>query len=121
MPNRVIPALSELAEAHRTAKKFARIRRVLSRASFEAAENQPIRWDLHFDGREVSSTLCRVKDGALEWLKGPQISPAELLQKEILQEKCREIAGGKTADLSKLGVVLHLADKVEPGIVFETY
>ena len=121
MPNRVIPALSELAEAHCTAKKYARIARVLSRGSFEAAENQPARWHIHFDGREVNSALCRVKDGALEWLKGPEISPAELLQKEILREKCREIAGGKTADLSKLGVVLHLADQVEPGIVFESY
>jgi hypothetical protein len=121
MPNRVIPALSELAEAHRTAKTYARIGRVLSRGSFEAAENQPIRWHLHFDGREVGSTLCRVKDGALEWLKGPEISPAELLQKEILREKCREIAGVKTADLSKLGIILHLAEQVERGIVFEGY
>jgi hypothetical protein len=121
MPTRVIPALSELAKAHRTAKKFARIGRVLSRGSFEAAENQPGRWHLCFDGREVSSTLCRVKTGALEWSKGPEISPAELLQKEILQEKCREIAGGKIADLTNLGVVLHLADQVEPGIVFENY
>src|ERR1700751_5190787 len=112
---------SELRAAHRSAKKSAKIGRVLSRGSFEAAENQPARWHLHFDGREVSSTLCRVKAGALEWLKGPEISPADLLQKEILQEKCREIAGGKTADLSKLGVVLHLADQVEPGIVFESY
>src|SRR5215831_17248053 len=108
MPNRVIPALSELAEAHRTAKKYARIERILSPDSFEAAENQTARWHIHFDGREVSSTLCRVKAGALEWSQGPEISPAELLQKEILREKCREIAGGTTADLSKLGLVLHL-------------
>jgi hypothetical protein len=121
MPNRLIPALSELAQAHRAAKKYARLGRILSRGSFEAAENQPARWHLHFDGREVSSALCRVKAGALEWLKGPEIAPAELLQKEILQEKCREIAGGKTADLTKLGVVLHLGDQVEPGIVFESY
>src|SRR5262249_11104102 len=112
MPNRVIPAMSELAEAHRAAKKYARIGRVLSRGSFEAAEEQPARWHLHFDGHEVSSTLCRVKPGGLEWLKGPEISPAELLQKEILREKCREIAGGKTADLGELGLVLHLADQI---------
>jgi hypothetical protein len=121
MPNRVIPALSELAEAHRTAKKYARIGRVFSRGSFEAADNQPVRWHLHFDGREVSSALSRVKAGGVEWLKGPEISSAELLEKEILREKCREIAGSKTADLSKLGVVLHLADQVERGIVFESY
>jgi hypothetical protein len=108
-------------EAHRAAKRYARLGRVLSRGSFEAAENQPVRWHLHFEGREVSSALCRVKAGALEWLKGPEISPAELLQKEILREKCREIAGGKTGDLSKLGIVLHVADQIEPGIVFENY
>jgi hypothetical protein len=112
---------SDLRTAHRSAKKYARIGRILSRGSFEAAENQPARWHLHFDGREVNSTLCRVKAGASEWLKGPEISPAELLQKEILREKCLKIAGGKTGDLSRLGVVLHLADQVEPGIVFEGY
>jgi hypothetical protein len=112
---------SDLRAAHRSAKKYAKIGRVLSRGSFEAAENQPARWHLHFDGREVISTLCRVKAGGLEWWKGPEISAAELLQKEILREKCREIAGGKTADLSKLGLILHLADQVEPGIVFEDY
>jgi hypothetical protein len=121
MSSRVIPAMSELAKAYRAAKKYAKIGRVLSRGSFEAAEKQPARWHLYFDGREVSSTLCRVKAGALEWLKGPEISPAELLQKEVLLEKCREIAGGKAADLTKLGVILHLADQVEPGIVFEDY
>jgi hypothetical protein len=57
----------------------------------------------------------------LEWWKGPKISAGELLRKEILREKCREIAGGKTADLSKLGIILHLADQIEPGIVFENY
>src|SRR6516162_9903282 len=61
MPNRVLPILSELAEAHRTAKKYAKISRVLSRGRFE------------------------------------------------------------TADLSKLGIILHLADQVERGIVFESY
>ena len=121
MPNRVLPILSELAEAHRTAKKYAKISRVLSRGRFETAENQAVRWHLHFDGREVSSTLCRVEDGTLEWSKGPEVSAADLLQKEILREKCREIAGGKTADLSKLGIILHLADQVERGIVFESY
>jgi hypothetical protein len=94
---------------------------VLSSGSFEAAENQRARWHIYFDGRDVSSTLCRIKTGASEWLKGPEISPAELLQKEILREKCREIAGGKTADLSRLGLILHLADQIEPGIVFEDY
>jgi hypothetical protein len=121
MRNRIISALSECAEAHRGAKKYARLGRVFSRDSFEGAENQATRWHLYFDGREISSALCRVKDGTVEWFRGPEISAAELLQEEILLEKCREIAGGKTADLSKLGVVVHLGDQVVPGIVFENF
>src|SRR5215469_5736416 len=105
---------SDLRAAHRQARRQARLGRVFSPYAFAGVLDQPIRWHLHFDGREVSSTLRRVKAGTLEWLRGPEISPAELFQKEILQEKCREIAGVKTADLSKLGVVLHLADQVEP-------
>jgi hypothetical protein len=69
----------------------------------------------------VTSTICRVKEGGREWLKGPEISFGDLLHKEILQEKCREIVGAKSADLSNLGVLLHLADQVEPGIVLEAY
>jgi hypothetical protein len=121
MANRVIPTLSKLAEAHRAAKKYVRIGRVLSRGSFEAAEDQPLRWHLYFDGRELHSAVCRAKDGVREWLKGPEIFPADLLQKEILQAKCEEITGGKKADLSKVGIILHLADQIEPGIVFESY
>jgi hypothetical protein len=113
--------LAELAEAHRAAKKYGRIGRVLSRGSFEGAESQPSRWHIHFDGLQVKSTVSRLRNGVLEWLKGPEISPADLLQTEILGEKCLEITGGKIADLTKLGVILHLADQVEPGIVFEDY
>src|SRR5215469_4715813 len=112
---------SDLRAAHRQARRQARLGRVFSPYAFAGVLNRPIRWHLYFDGREVSSTLCRVRAGTLEWSKGQEISAAELFQKEILREKCLEIAGGKTADLSKLGVVLHLADQVEPGIVFENY
>jgi hypothetical protein len=113
--------ISDLRVAHHQARRQAPLKRVLSPYAFAGALDQPIRWHLCFDGREVSSSLCRVKPGAVEWLKGPEISPADLLQKEILREKCREIAGGKIAGLSKLGVVLHLAEQIEPGIVFESY
>jgi len=116
-----MPAFSELVSNHRTARKYSRIRRVLSRESFERAESQPIRWHLYFDGADVNSIVCRAGEGVLEWVKGPEIGLSELSQNEILREKCREIVGGKTANLSKLGVVLHLADEVEPGIVFEDY
>jgi hypothetical protein len=112
---------SDLRAAYLQARRQATLGRVISPSAFAVVLNQPTRWHLHFDGREVSSTLCRVNVGTLEWLKGPEISPAELFQKEIVQEKCREIAGGKTADLSRLGLIVHLADQVERGIVFENF
>jgi hypothetical protein len=113
--------VSELARAHRTAKKYAKIKRVLTRSSFQPAENQLTRWHLHFDGSQVTSAVCRVKEGASEWSKGPEISSGDLVRKEFLAEKGKEIVGEKAADLSKLALFLHLADQLEPGIVLEGF
>ena len=121
MSNEVTFTLSSLAETHREAKGYAKLRRILTRESFQPAANQPARWHLHFDGIEVTSTLCRSKAGTLEWLRGPEISPADLLREEVLAQKCKEIAGGGSGDAGKVGLFLHLADGAEPGIVSEGY
>jgi hypothetical protein len=121
MSTQLTCTLSTLAAARRAAKRYAKLGRILSRKSFQPAESQPTRWHVYFDGSEVTSTLCRVKDGALEWSKGPEISSADLFRKESLAEKCKEIVGEKTDALGKLGLFLHLADHVELGIVSEGY
>jgi hypothetical protein len=119
MSNEVTTSLSSLAQAHRDAKRYSKLRRLLSREAFQPAAERPIRWHLYFDGTRIVSAVCRSDNDASRWFQGPEISRADFAREDFLEQKCTELAGKE--GLGKLGLFLHLADEVERGIVSENY
>jgi len=115
VPSQAKLTFSELRTAHRVARRQARIRRILSRNAFAGALDQPIRWHLFYDGTRVVSAVSTGTGKTRIWSSGPQLSAAELGQPEILQSRTKEILRRQKKD--GLGVVLHLADGLDQGIV----
>jgi hypothetical protein len=114
----------ELRKAHRQARRQARLKRVLSPCAFAGTLDQPVRWHLFYDGSRVVSVVCAGIGKTRSWSAGPVISVAELAQPEVLQRHAEELLQQRKKENRNrcgLGVVLHLADQVEPGIVFEDY
>jgi hypothetical protein len=110
---------SDLRAAHRLARRQARLTRVLSRYAFAGALDQPVRWHLLYDGKHVVSVVCAGAHKTRSWSPGPRLSAAELGQPEVLQARAKELLQqGKNAGL---GVVLHLADQLDQGILQEEF
>jgi hypothetical protein len=97
---------------------------VLSPCAFAGTLDQPVRWHLFYDGSRVVSVVCAGIGKTRSWSVGPVVSVAELAQPEVLQRHAEELLQQRKKENRSrcgLGVVLHLADQVEPGIVFEDY
>ena len=106
---------SELRTAHRQARRQARIKRILSPHAFAGALDQPIHWHLFYDGTSVVSAVSAGTGKSRSWFPGPRLSVADLEQQESLLSRAKQLlqqhkSGG-------LGVILHLADQLDQGIV----
>ena len=112
--------LSDLRAAHRSARRQSTFRRVLSKYAFGGPLDQTVRWHLFYDGKAVISTVAQGKGAALSWSKGPGLEAAELGQSDRLQTLATELKLAMR-DQSSLGIVLHLADEIDIGIVQEGF
>jgi hypothetical protein len=110
---------SDLRLAHRTARRQATVARVLSPCAFAGTLDQPVRWHLFYDGKRVVSVVCFGADKTRCWAAGPIVSAAELEQPETLQARAKEML--QQQKQFSLGVVLHLADQLDQGIVQEEF
>jgi hypothetical protein len=115
MSQRATLKFSDLRASHRQAGRQARIKRLLSPHAFAGALDQPIRWHLFYDGTSVVSAVSAGTGKTHSWSAGPTLRVAELGQPEILQSRAKEIL--QQQKRAGLGVVLHLADQFDQGIV----
>ena len=110
---------SELRMAHRQARRQARLKRILSRHAFAGPLDQPMRWHLFYDGKRVGSVLCSGTDKARSWSAVPPVTVTELGQPEFLRNYVKGLLGSRTS--AGLGLVLHLADHLDQGIVQQEF
>src|SRR5258708_1316061 len=110
---------SDLRATHRAARRQAKLARVLSPYAFAGALDQPVRWHLFYDGNRVVSVACSGTKQTRSWSAGPGLTAAELGQPEVLQARAKELLQQRKH--AGLGVVLHLADQLDQGIVQEEF
>jgi hypothetical protein len=116
--------LSDLRAVHRSARRQASLRRVLSRSAFAGPLDQTVRWHLFYDGKGVISAVAEGKGASLTWSEGPKVEAGELGQPDRLHALAKELSHGlklSVRDQTSLGVVLHLADDLDVGIVQEAF
>jgi hypothetical protein len=101
------------------ARRQAKLRRVLSSYAFASALDQPVCWHLFYDGTRVVSVVCAGTGKTRSWSEGPSLSVAELGQAEVLQARAKQLLQQRKN--TGLGVVLHLADQLDQGIVQEEF
>ncbi|MBW0000339.1 MAG: hypothetical protein JO015_14660 [Verrucomicrobia bacterium] len=117
----LLQKFQDLAGAHRLARQRAKLRRVLSKVAFEPAEKQPIRWHLFFDGERLTSALTFGDPaGPSVWKPGPDFSATGLSPSDFLLKCVTDLRSQQKGAL-ELGIILHLADHFESGIVHEEY
>jgi hypothetical protein len=92
---------------------------VLSPHAFAGALDQPVRWHLFYDGKHILSVVCAGAGKTRSWSAGPRLSITELGQPEVLQARAKELLQQHKG--AGLGVVLHLADEFDQGIVQEEF
>jgi len=117
-------ALSELRATHRSARAQAKLNRLLSPYAFQGALDQPQRWHLYYDGEQVVSVVAQGTGETHSWAEGPKLSKADLAQPEMLKAGAKKLLEGwKPARQNQagLGVVLHLADQLDLGLVQEDF
>jgi hypothetical protein len=115
---------SGLRAAHRSARRQASLRRVLSKHAFGGPLDQAVRWHLFYDGQRVISVVAQGAGAALSWSQGPAVEAADLDKADRLQALVKELSHGlklSMRDQTSLGFVLHLADEIDVGIVQEAY
>jgi hypothetical protein len=115
---------SDLRAAHRSARRQAGLRRVFSGYAFGGPLDQAVRWHLFYDGERVISAVAQGKGATLTWSQGPAIEAAELGKSDRLQALTKELSRGlnlAVRNRTSLGVVLHLADDIDVGIVQEAF
>jgi hypothetical protein len=110
---------SDLRTAHRVARRQAKLRRILSSYAFAGTLNQPVRWHLFYDGSRVASVVCAGTGKTHSWSTGPIVSATELGQPQFLQTRAKELLQQHKG--VGLGIVLHLADQFDQGIVQEEF
>jgi hypothetical protein len=116
--------LADLRAAHRSARQQAKLRRVLSRYAFGGPLEQSVRWHLFYDGVRVISVVAQGTGATLNWSPGPAIEAADLGQADRLRTLVKEFSHGlklSARDQTSIGVILHLADEIDVGIVQEAY
>jgi hypothetical protein len=116
--------LSDLRAAHRSARRQASLGRVLSRYAFGGPLHQAVRWHLFYDGERVISVVAQGTGAALSWSQGPAMEAAELGKPDRLQALAKELSQGLKLSMrnqTSLGVVLHVADDIDVGIVQEAF
>jgi hypothetical protein len=116
--------LAGFRAAHRSARRQASLRRVLSKHAFGGPLDQAVRWHLFYDGQRVISVVAQGTGAALSWSPGPAVEAADLGKSERLQALVKELSQGlklSKGDQTSLGLVLHLADEIDVGIVQEAY
>src|SRR5260370_22585738 len=110
---------SDLRTAHRVARRQAKLGGVLSPYAFAGALDQPVRWHLFYDGSRLVSVVCAGSKQTRSWSTGPSLTVAELGQPEVLQARANELLQQRKH--AGLGVVVHLADQLDQGIVQEEF
>jgi hypothetical protein len=110
---------SELRAARRQARRQARLKRVLSPCAFAGTLDQPVRWHLFYDGDRVVSVVCTGVGRTRSWSAGPVVSVADLTHPEVLEALAKELLQQQKG--GGLGMVLHLADQLDQGIVQEEF
>jgi hypothetical protein len=116
--------LSDLRAAHRSARRQASLGRVLSKYAFGGPLDQAVRWHLFYDGERVISVVAQGTGATHSWSPGPAMEAAELGKSERLQALVKELWHGLKLSMrnqTSLGVVLHLADEIDVGIVQEGF
>jgi hypothetical protein len=78
-----------------------------------------MRWHLFYDGNRVVSVVCSGTDNARSWSAGPVISVEELGKPGALHARAKELL--QRQKNAGLGVVLHLADQLDQGIVQQEF
>jgi hypothetical protein len=117
-------AFSDLRAAHRSARRQASLRRVLSKYAFGGPLDQAVRWHLFYDGERVISVVAQGRGATLTWSQGPAMESAELGKADRLQALAKELPHGLKLSMinqTSLGVILHLADEIDVGIVQEAF
>jgi hypothetical protein len=115
---------SDLRAAHRSARRQASLRRVLSRYAFGGPLEQAVRWHLFYDGQRVISVVAHGTGPGLSWSPGPATLTADLGKPDRLESLAKELLSGRKfsrSEQTSLGIVLHLADEIDVGIVQEEY
>jgi hypothetical protein len=113
-----------LFKVYRSARSQAKLKRLLSPDAFAVALEQPKRWHLFYDGLQVISVIAQGKGSTRVWSEGPPMTVAELKRSEALQTRAKELRRQTTSEkggYSGFGVVLHLADQLDQGIVDEEF
>jgi hypothetical protein len=110
---------SELRAAHRQGRRQASLKRVLSPYAFAGTLDQPVRWHLFYDGDRVVSVVCAGVGETRSWSAGPVVSIADLANPEVLEARAKELLQQQKG--GGLGMVLHLADQLDQGIVQEEF
>ncbi|HTD14003.1 MAG TPA: hypothetical protein VK673_02435 [Chthoniobacterales bacterium] len=117
-------SLSDLRVAHRSARRQARLKRLLSPVAFADALQQPLRWHLFYDGRNVGSAIVFGFGTNRSWHEGPTLSTDDLDQpdklKAIAQELFRRWQTPGRKNLG-FGVIVHLADELGLDFVREDF
>jgi len=116
--------VSDLRAAHRSARRQASLRRVFSRYAFGGPLDQAVRWHLYYDGERVISVVAQGKGATLSWAQGPAMEIAELGKADRLQGLSKELSHALKLSIhnqTSFGVVLHLADEIDVGIVQEAF
>jgi hypothetical protein len=122
--NQVNVNFADLRAAHRSARRQASLRRVLSKHAFGGPLDQAVRWHLFYEGQGVISVVAQGTGTTLGWSQGPAMEAADLGKADRLQALIKELSHGlklSMADQTSLGVVLHLADEIDVGIVQEAF
>ena len=115
---------SDLRTAHRSARRQASLRRVLSKYAFGGPLDQAVRWHLYYDGERVISAVAQGRGATLTWSQGPAMESTELGKADRLQALAKELSHGLKLSMrnqTSLGVILHLADEIDVGIVQEAF
>jgi hypothetical protein len=110
---------SELSKAHRMARGQARLKRVLAPYAFAGPRDQPTRWHLFYDGARVVSAVCTGTGKTRTWSAGPAMSVDDLGNPEILQTRVGKLS--KQGKRAGLGILLHLGDQLDQGLVQEEF
>jgi len=115
---------SDLRAWHRSARRQARLKRILSPFAFAGATERSLRWHLFYDGKNVVSAVVFGSGADRSWNEGPAVAAEDLHQPDKLKALAKELLQAWQTPNRKhvdLGVILHLADGIECDLVREDF